>query len=477
MDDKSTGKGVGKNSLIVIVGQFGSILIKFFSNILLAWFLTPDAFGIAAIVIVVLIGLSLLSDVGIADSIVRNTKGGEEDFYRSAFIVQMFRGLILFVLIVSISGSVSSFYNEEILQACLVVSGLSLITDGFYSTRVYVMQRNHQVKPLVILDVVSQLVTASLVLMICLYSPTVWALVFAHIFNSIFKLIGSHYLAPMSFKGFKIRKDYFYEIFSFGKWIFLATLFHFVITQSDKLILGKLVASSDLGVYSIAAALAGVSLMLSFNLGVRIFYPVLSEAARESKEIYSQKLDQVLRQLLPVLLVFVLLTFAYAPPFFEYLYKNEYGPAGGITQLLAIMTWFMIIYDLYHKVPVSYGAPEYTAFCSFVTSIFRVFLSLIAFTYYGLNGFIIGLAAGSIVGIITVQIWMFKQRIVLSFYELKLSLFFFLVVGLYYGAQYGFDGVYHKEILAVAVTLAASSFLYFSYRVQIIAYTKKPRQI
>lgn len=473
MDDESTGKGVGKNSLIVIIGQFGSILIKFFSNILLAWFLTPDAFGIAAIVIVVMIGLSLLSDVGIADSIVRNPKGSEEDFYRSAFVVQAIRGLILFFLIVLISQPVSDFYNEEILHACLIVAGLSLITDGFLSTRIYVMQRNHQVKALVILDLASQLVTALLVLLICFYSPTVWALVFAHIFNSLFKLVGSHYLAPMSFAGFQFRKDYFYEIFGFGKWIFLATLFHFIITQSDKLILGKLVASSDLGVYSIAAALAGISLMLSFNLGVRIFYPVLSEAARESRNIYSQKLDQVLRQLLPILFVFVLLTFAYAPPFFTYLYKNEYSSAGSITQLLVMMTWFMIIYDLYHKVPVSYGNPEYTAFCSFVTSVSRVLLSLLGFAYFGLNGFIIGLAVGSVIGVATVQVWMFRHGIMLSFYELKLSLFFFLIIVFYYGAQYVVDSMYLKEILAVALTLVVVYFLYVSYRVQIATYLKK----
>ena len=33
MDGESEGGGIGKNSLIVIIGQFGSILIKFFSNI------------------------------------------------------------------------------------------------------------------------------------------------------------------------------------------------------------------------------------------------------------------------------------------------------------------------------------------------------------------------------------------------------------------------------------------------------------
>ena len=100
-------------------------------------------------------------------------------------------------------------------------------------------------------------------------------------------------------------------------------------------------------------------------------------------------------------------------------------------------------------------------------------LSFIASTYFGLTGFIIGLAVGSIIGVITVQVWMSRQGIVLSFYELKLSIFFFLVIALYYGAAYVISGEYQKEILAIVLSLVATSFLYFSYKVQISAYLRK----
>jgi Ca2+/Na+ antiporter len=104
-----------------------------------------------------------------------------------------------------------------------------------------------------------------------------------------------------------------------------------------------------------------------------------------------------------------------------------------------------------------------------------VLLSLLGFQAFGLPGFIIGLAMGSAIGIFTVQVWMFRKGLVLSFYELKLSSFFFLIIALYYGALFVIDGVYQKEILAFFITVLAASFLFFSYKTQIIAYVRERR--
>ena len=48
------------------------------------------------------------------------------------------------------------------------------------------------------------------------------------------------------------------EIIRFGKWIFLATAFWFFALNADKLILGRLVSLSVLGVYGIAFQMSDV---------------------------------------------------------------------------------------------------------------------------------------------------------------------------------------------------------------------------
>lgn len=466
-----------KNSAIVVTGQFGGIFLKFFSNIILAWFLTPDAFGIAAIVITVFIGLTLLSDVGIGDSIIRNTHGEEDQFVQAAFVLQIARGIILFVAIVLIATPMAEFYNEPILRDCLIVGGTALLIDGLYSTKTYVLQRLHQVTPLVILELLTQLITSLLVIAIVVFiAPTVWALVFAHVFNAIIRLVGSHYIAPLPKNNFSLKNPYYMEILSFGKWIFLGTLFHFIITQSDKLTFGKLANATDLGIYSISAALTNITMLLSFSLGMKILYPVLSETARDSRHLYGMKLREVLNKILPLLLAFCILTFAFAPLFFGLLYKDDYGPAGTITQYLALMTWFMVLYDLYQKVPVGYGVPRYTAFASFITSVFRVGLSLLAFQYFGTPGFIFGLAIGSIVGIVVIQVWMQRNKIQTSLQDIPYSLAFIGVGLIYYGLEEWLQIETLDWYFAPTVSVAVAVFLYWSYQGPINSFIAKWRK-
>jgi O-antigen/teichoic acid export membrane protein len=453
-----------KNSAIVVVVQFAGIIVKFFSNIMLAWFLTPDAFGIAAIVTTIFMALSLLSDVGIGDNIVRNPDGEKADFYQSCFSLQIVRGVVLYAVLALIALPLANLYGDEIIRACLLVGGISLLIDGFLSTRFYVLQRNHQVKKLALLDLTAQLIAAIVVIIYCLFSPTVWALVIGHVVSSVVKTIGSHYVAPMSFAGYRLITTRYQEILSFGKWIFLNTLFHFVITQSDKLILGKLIPTHDLGIYAISASLTAITMMLSYNFSLRIVYPVLSQAARGSGENYAEKIHETMRHILPALLVFCLFTFALAPLFFEYLYKDSYLAAGQVTQYLALMTWFMILYDLYQKVPVSYGFPKHTATISFFTSIFRVGMGITAFHFYGIPGFIMGLALGSIIGVGLVQVWMTKYQIKTDTYEIKLSLIFISLFLLHLLLKQYAEIPYFNVISAVIISLFAMSFGYLSYK-------------
>ncbi len=476
MSKDKNKKSVLKNSAIVVTGQFGSIFLKFFSNIILAWFLTPDAFGIAAIVITVFIGLTLLSDVGIGDSIIRNPHGEEPRFLQAAYVLQIGRGIILFTAIVLIATPVADFYHEPILRDCLIVGGTSLLLDGLYSTKTYVLQRLNQVTPLVVLELVTQVITSLLVIAICVFiAPTVWALVLAHVFNAISRLVGSHYIAPLPRAGFSLKNPYYREILGFGKWIFLGTLFHYVITQSDKLTYGKLANATDLGIYSISSALTNITLLLSFSLGMKVLYPMLSETARDARDLYGEKLREVLNKVLPLLLAFCILTFAFSPLFFSLLYKEDYNPAGTTTQYLALMTWFMVLYDLYQKVPVAYGVPRYTAFASFVTSVFRVGLSLIAFQYFGVLGFIFGLAIGSIVGIIIIQIWMQQNDIKAGFKDIPFSLAFIGLALIYYGLKNWLQINTFDLYFAFTISVIVLSFLYFSYQDAINQFLAKRR--
>ena len=68
----------------------------------------------------------------------------------------------------------------------------------------------------------------------------------------------------------------------FGKWILIGTALTFLATQSDRLILGKLVSIETLGVYGIAFALSDLPRQIIMMFCTRVGYPVYCQVCATS---------------------------------------------------------------------------------------------------------------------------------------------------------------------------------------------------
>src|SRR6056297_1388295 len=99
----------------------GQNFLRLASNLVLTRLLFPEAFGIMAIVQVVLGGVAMFSDIGIRASIVQNPRGDEPDFLNTAWTVQIIRGIFLGLIVFFSAGSVATFYEEQILADILRV--------------------------------------------------------------------------------------------------------------------------------------------------------------------------------------------------------------------------------------------------------------------------------------------------------------------------------------------------------------------
>src|SRR3982751_2234786 len=91
--------GVSK-SIVVRLGWttlgYGAVQgIRLLNNVVLARLLAPQIFGLMAVVNAIRTGFELLSDVGVMQNIVSNPAGEEPDFYNTAWILQVARGLLL----------------------------------------------------------------------------------------------------------------------------------------------------------------------------------------------------------------------------------------------------------------------------------------------------------------------------------------------------------------------------------------------
>jgi O-antigen/teichoic acid export membrane protein len=89
----------------------------------------------------------------------------------------------------------------------------------------------------------------------------------------------SFYILPELRPRFVWDKECVRTLLSFGKWILIGTALTFLATQSDRLILGKLVSIETLGVYGIAFALSDLPRQIIMMFCSRVGFPFIAKFA------------------------------------------------------------------------------------------------------------------------------------------------------------------------------------------------------
>src|SRR6476619_6226173 len=109
----------------------GAQLLRFASNVVLTRLLSPELFGIVAIVHSVRMGIELLSDVGIAQNLVYNRNSDKPEFYNTAWTLQVARGLLLWLVSCICAVPMAHIYNAPILIYVIPVASSTFIFSGF----------------------------------------------------------------------------------------------------------------------------------------------------------------------------------------------------------------------------------------------------------------------------------------------------------------------------------------------------------
>ncbi|MGV6857636.1 MAG: oligosaccharide flippase family protein [bacterium] len=420
-----------------VVFQVASMATRFGSNLIFAWMLAPEAFGVVALVNVFATGLLLFTDIGFEDSIVRSPRGDERRFRNTVWTMQIIRGVVLWLICMAFAYPLSQLYDEPQLMPLIAATAFALLFVGFQSTSLGYMRRHLQVITLAKLDLAAQVLGVIVGVIWAYYSPTAWALIVAMLTGWIVKMVVSHILDKQAgHDWFGWDWDAFHEIFKMGKWIFVSTMFMFLAMQSDRLFLGKLISIEMLGIYHVAISLAQIPELIVMQLSGKIIFPMLSHFAREDVDKVKHQLLGLRGNILPVALFMTLSLIVLAELFFGVLYKEAYHDAKWITPMLAGMFWISILQETVIRTSLAMGSFSVPAYTNIVAFFARIGLALLGFHFYELPGFIIGLILGSICGYGVVLTWLSRKNISTLRQDLGYTSLLLLVSGLYYGVRY-----------------------------------------
>lgn len=272
-DDGLRARALRGTAASVVTAGSGHVL-RLVSNLILTRLLFPEAFGLMALVQVIIMGVEMVSTFGLRVSVMQNERGDEPDFLNTAWTLQAIRGVLLWLLICATAPLFAWIYEQPILTMMLPVAGLTLVIKGFYTTNVLTEQRHLRLGRYTSLTLLSLVINLTFLVIAAWWLGTVWALVIGMLFSSAVSLfLYGRYLPGIKNK-FQLEKRSVRAILSLGKYLFFSTIATYVINQSDRAVLGLFVPIALLGIYGIAWTLATLPTVVATTIAKSVVFPL-----------------------------------------------------------------------------------------------------------------------------------------------------------------------------------------------------------
>jgi O-antigen/teichoic acid export membrane protein len=381
-----------RGAIWTIAGYGISNAIRLGSNLILTRLLVPELFGLMALVYVFISGLHMFSDVGIGVSIIQNKRGDERSFLDTAWTIQVIRGFILWFACLLLAYPVSQLYSEPRLLWLVPIVGLTTVISGFNCTALFSLNRHLDIKAMALFELSGQLVGAATIILWAWFHPTIWAIVAGGLVSAVYQLILSWRIRPAEHNRFAWEKTATQEIFSFGTWIFLSTAMTFFGEQADRLILGKILGFTLLGVYGIALTLADLPRSVTTALAGKVMMPALSMIADQPRATIRSKICRKRKPILVAMAVGVAVLAAGGDALIRVLYDQRYHEATWMLPVLALGIWPRLLCNTIEPVLFAIGKPQYTAAANLSRFICTAVGISIGFSLFGLPGAVIGVA-------------------------------------------------------------------------------------
>ncbi|MBN2027801.1 MAG: MOP flippase family protein [Actinobacteria bacterium] len=327
---KSTIKGTGWS----ILSQAFRLTSRIVVVAILARLLTPDDFGLIAMVTVVTNLLLVLNDAGIPSAIIQKPDLSEDQI-SSSFWLNILIGIAISLVFVALAPLIALFYGEDrLLTIALVLSPMFFIAS-FGMVQFGLLSKRIDFRPIAISEIAAAAVAGTTAIVLALLGAGVWSLVFqvlaASFILALFLWFKCEWKPSLHFRWSETR-----GIVSFGLYLTGFQFVNYFNRNLDNLLIGRFLGSELLGFYDIAYKILLFPLQnISAVIG-RVMFPALSTIQDDEvrmREAYMNVTRYIAFISFPIVTMIIVL----APEFTRVVLGDQWERSIQIIQTLAVV--------------------------------------------------------------------------------------------------------------------------------------------
>ena len=250
----SLNQKVKRGTFWAFISHGSNSVLSLVTTVVLARLLSPKDFGVVAIAMVVWEFVRLFGNVGVAAKLIHQQ--GDVDRYASAaFWLNILVAFCLAMLTVLISPFAARFYNSELVRPMIILLALGFLVNSFGSVHSTLLNKALDFKKRSVIEVVVNSITNIITIIMAFAGYGVWSLVIPRVLCSPIQVFAFWSVCPWR-PNLEFNLSHWKEIFGYGKYILGANLLRYVNINGDYMVIGKLLGSYELGLYTFAYHLA-----------------------------------------------------------------------------------------------------------------------------------------------------------------------------------------------------------------------------
>ena len=280
-------------------GIFWKVLEKLFIRvfsfavtIIIARIITPEDYGVVALIASLIEIFSVFIDSGLGNSLIQKKDSDDLDF-SSVFYVNLILCIVLYIILFFVAPLFAKFYKQPILTPLVRVSGITILISAFKNIQQAYISKTLAFKKFFYCSLIGTLVSGIVAIIMAYSGFGVWSLVALNLIDCAIDTLAMFFFVkwrPKAIFSFERIKP----LFNYGWKLTASSLINTIFIRINTLLIGKTNSPEELAYFD-----KGGEIPTKISNGINasltdVLVPVLSQKQDDKKEV-KETVKQILQ--------------------------------------------------------------------------------------------------------------------------------------------------------------------------------------
>ena len=329
-----------KAAFITAISKYINIFLGIFFSAILSRILTPNDYGIVAIVSVFTAFFIVLSNCGLGIAVIQKKEFSKEDI-NSIFTFSFYFGLILMLIFILLAYPICLFFKNKVYFSICLILSISIFFNTINAVPDGLLRKEKKFLLIGVRLIVVSVITYGVTILLALMDFKYYALVIQSVASSILIFLWNLRNVKVNLMK-KINWNVLKSIFSYSGYNFLFNFFNYFSRNLDKLIIGKTLGNENLAQYNKAYHFMLYPVQNLTNVITPTLHPILSDYQDNIQVVYD-KYVKVVKFLSLIGVIVTAICFICSKEIISILYGSQWADAAVCFKYMSLAIWAQMV--------------------------------------------------------------------------------------------------------------------------------------